>query len=85
MDEWGRAPLQVPRADALGRAAHDLLHTVFPRPREAIRAELFAARHWHGDLTRRTRDGRTVRVAAHWIMQTDAAGQPTRVIKLGLT
>lgn len=72
-----------PRADAVGRVAHELLLTVFPQPREAIQAELFGGGHWHGDLTRRTRDGRTVRVAAHWIVQTDAAGQPARVIELG--
>jgi two-component system, LuxR family, sensor kinase FixL len=71
------------RGDAVGRAAHELLDTVFPQPREAIEAQLFSAGHWHGDLTRRTRDGRTVRVAAHWVLHTDAAGQPARVIEIG--
>ncbi len=71
------------RSDAVGRVAHELLRTVFPQPCEAIQAELFAAGHWHGDLTRRARDGRRLRVAAHWLLQTDAAGQPARIIEIG--
>jgi two-component system, LuxR family, sensor kinase FixL len=75
---YGWAP-----TDAVGRSAHELLRTAFPQPREAIKAELLAAGHWHGELTRRTRAGTTVRVAAHWVLQTDAAGQPVWVIEIG--
>lgn len=70
-------------ADAIGRVAHELLHTALPRPREAIHSELLELGHWHGELTRRTRDGRRVRVATHWLLQADATGQPDRVIELG--
>lgn len=44
--------------EALGAAAHELLHTKFPQPFEDIQSELRKRGLWEGELRHRTRDGR---------------------------
>lgn len=68
-------------AEAVGRVSHELLQTVFPRPLEDIQAELIATGQWHGELTHRTRDGRVMRVATHWVMQRDGGGQISGIVE----
>ncbi len=69
-------------AQAVGAIAHDLLRTDYPiLPREA-EAALLEAGEWRAELTRRARDGTTVRVASHWMLHRDEAGRPDAVIEL---
>lgn len=55
--------------EALGRASHDLLTTIFPQPLEEIRQTLLTAGHWEGELTHRTRQGHTITVLSHWVRE----------------
>ena len=71
-----------PAGDAIGRVSHDLLHTIFPRPLDDIQQELIATGRWEGELIHRTRDGLTLRIATHWVVQHDATGQPDRVVEI---
>ncbi|WP_236960185.1 PAS domain-containing sensor histidine kinase [Methylobacterium durans] len=70
------------RADeALGRNVHELLRTVFPMPREAIRGELRRTGRWEGELVQTVRSGRTAIVESRWALQRDARGEPVSVLE----
>ena len=68
--------------DAVGRRSHDLLATDFPQPFDAIQAALLTDDTWHGALTHRTRNGRTVTVASHWSLQRTPDGEPSHVVEI---
>jgi two-component system sensor kinase FixL len=68
-------------SEAVGRVSHELLQTAFPRPLHDIHAELIAQGHWQGELMHRTRDGRSLHVATHWVLQRDEAGQPSGLVE----
>lgn len=53
-------------AEARGRVTHELLHTVFPEPQEAIAKQLEGEGHWEGELVHQTRAGRRVTVLSRW-------------------
>jgi PAS domain S-box-containing protein len=65
---------------AVGKRAHELMHTVFPRPVEEIRAELLRTGRWDGELTKTTADGARVVVASRWSLKRDADGQPLAIL-----
>jgi PAS domain S-box-containing protein len=48
------------REDAVGRASHELLQTVYPGPRSEVLAALQAGRQWDGEVHHRTRNGREI-------------------------
>lgn len=58
--------------EALGRDAHELLHTEFPEPLETIKTR----ETWEGELHHATRDGGKIVVASHWTTLRDASGAP---------
>jgi len=68
-------------AEAVGRKHHELLDTVFPAPREAIEAEMFAAGEWRGELNHRHRNGHRVVVQSEWVVHCDADGRPLSVLQ----
>lgn len=51
------------REEVMGQNIHELVHTVFPVPREEIEAALKARKWWQGNLIQVARDGREVTVA----------------------
>jgi PAS domain S-box-containing protein len=61
---------------ALGRVAHELLHTAFPVPLDELTAELDRTGHWQGELGHTTRDGTRLVVNARWALERDADGRP---------
>ena len=61
---------------ALGRVAHELLHTAFPVPLDDLTAELDRTGHWQGELGHTTRDGTRLVVNARWALERDADGRP---------
>ncbi|MBA3554050.1 MAG: PAS domain S-box protein, partial [Gemmatimonadales bacterium] len=68
--------------EAVGREVHELLPTESAvAVREAL-AELVVQGEWHGELSRRARDGSRVEVASHWILHRDESGQPEAVIEV---
>lgn len=59
------------RSEAQGQRTHDLLKTRFPEPLESILSQLKSTGRWHGELTRSTKDGRTVVVASSWTVYAE--------------
>ncbi len=66
--------------EAAGNAAHELVHTVYPRPLAEIYAELLRTGHWEGELTQTRRDQSQVIVASRWSLRRDAQGQAISVL-----
>jgi len=60
------------KEEALGRSAHDLLHTGFPQPLDNIKR----METWQGELHHTKRDGTKVVVDSHWTTLRDATGAP---------
>jgi PAS domain S-box-containing protein len=67
--------------EARGKAASELLKTVFPVSFERITAELQSSGHWDGELVRTKRDGTQVTVASRWSLQRDAQGAPVAALE----
>jgi PAS domain S-box-containing protein len=67
--------------EALGKRAHDLLHTIFPAPLEEINANLLRSGRWEGDLVHTKRDGAKLTVASRWALQRDDHGQPSVILE----
>jgi PAS domain S-box-containing protein len=64
------------REEAVGKVAHQLLHTIFPAPLERITEELFGSGRWEGELLHTRRDGIRVTVSSRWSVQRGDEGQP---------
>jgi len=76
---WNRGAEELygwKRDEAIGTITHNLLHTVFPVPLEAIKEELRQTGHWEGELVHTRKDGTQVAVASRWSLQRDDEGQP---------
>ena len=70
--------------EALGIVSHDLFHTQFPEPLEMIEKKLFGTGMWEGELTHRTRDGRTIVVSSAWVLHRDSQGRPVRILETNI-
>lgn len=70
-------------AEAIGQRAEDLLGTELPVPPSAVAAELARRGRWEGEVVQRTRDGRRLVVASHWVLHRDADGNPVAVVEVG--
>jgi PAS domain S-box-containing protein len=80
---WSRgaeAMFGYTKAQAVGRIAHDLLHTDLAQSFDKIRAALLEVGHWEGDLIKTAQDGRRVIVSGRWALQWGKRGQPPRVL-----
>jgi PAS domain S-box-containing protein len=70
------------KAEAVGRMAHQLLHTAFPQPLEKIEEQLERTGTWQGELVHRKRDGGRIVVSSLWVLHRDAQGNPARVLEV---
>jgi PAS domain S-box-containing protein len=66
---------------AKGKAAAELLKTVFPVPFGQIMAELLSRGHWEGELVHTKKDGTQVTVASRWSLQRDEQGAPIAALE----
>jgi PAS domain S-box-containing protein len=81
---WNRGAEQLygwKSAEAVGRVTHELMHTIFPVPLEAISQELFRTGRWEGDLVHTTKDGRQIDVASRWALQRDERARPVAILE----
>lgn len=69
--------------EAIGKRPHVLLHTVFPKPLEAIREELLRTDRWDGELTHTKANGAQVIVASRWSLRRDEQGRPVAILETG--
>jgi PAS domain S-box-containing protein len=82
---WNRGAEELygwKETEVLGRSPHDLLETKFPLPVEEIRAELLAKDRWEGEITHKTRSGRTIDVTSRWSLQRDENGNPAAILEI---
>lgn len=68
------------REEAIGRVAHDLLKSIYPKSLRDIRSELDQARHWEGEVFQQSRDGRPIVVLSRWALDVDGCGKPVRIL-----
>lgn len=59
----------------MGRIAHELLRTRFPKPLNDFFTELAGTGRWEGELGHIRKDGKKIVVASRWAAQRDAAGR----------
>jgi PAS domain S-box-containing protein len=69
------------KRDAIGKKSDELLHTVFPKPVDEIRAQLLETDQWEGELTRTKADGHQVTVAGRWSLRRDHQGRPVAILE----
>src|SRR5215475_10100091 len=65
--------------EAIGKRAHELLHTTFPLPLDEIRAELLRSGRWDGELGKAKADGTRVVVSSRWSLVRDEQGRPAAI------
>jgi PAS domain S-box-containing protein len=70
----------IPRAGALGREIHALLHTRH-EALDSIEAELAASGNWEGELTRTTPMGAVLVLDVRWTIERDAHGNLVRIVE----
>lgn len=68
--------------EAVGKLAHDLKQTKFPRPLEEIKARLLARGHWEGEITHTRKDGRAIVVASQWVLHRDENDKPKAILEV---
>jgi PAS domain S-box-containing protein len=81
---WNRGAEELygwTREEAVGKASHQLMQTIFPAPLEEINAELLRAGRWEGELVHTKRDGTQVVVASRWSIQQDEQGRPVAILE----
>jgi two-component system, sensor histidine kinase and response regulator len=69
------------REHAVGLISHELLLSVFPRPRNEIESEFLKNGRWEGELTQTTQAGKPIVVESRWVLQRDRNGQPSHVME----
>ena len=69
------------RERAVGLVSHELLRSVFPRPRIEIEAEFLQKGRWEGELTQTTENGTRIVVESRWVLQRDRNGEPSHVME----
>ena len=67
--------------EALGVLSHDLFHTEFPEPLEAVEKKLHETGMWEGELIHRKRDGAPIVVSSAWVLHRNSQGQPIRILE----
>jgi PAS domain S-box-containing protein len=66
---------------AKGKAAAELLKSVFPVPFGQIMAALLSSGRWEGELVHTKKDGTQVTVGSRWSLQRDAQGAPSAALE----
>jgi PAS domain S-box-containing protein len=70
------------REQALGQAAQELLHSVYPSELEDLKNEVVREGRWDGELTQTRRDGLQIVVASRWALQRDEHGKPVAMMQI---
>lgn len=71
------------KPEAVGKSAHALLKTVFPRPWKEIQEILIRDGHWGGDLPQTRSDGAEIVVALRLTLHKDQSGNPKTTLCIG--
>lgn len=71
------------RDQAVGRLAHELLHSVKATPMETIEAQLAETGRWEGEIRRTNSRGEEVVIDARWTARRNADGAVVEIIETG--
>jgi PAS domain S-box-containing protein len=83
---WNKASEALygwPRAQAIGRAAQELLATEYPGAAADVERQLLEQNVWDGELVRTTASGAKVTIEARWTVRRDASGAVRDVVESG--
>jgi PAS domain S-box-containing protein len=70
------------REEALGKLAHQLLHTRFPVSRRAVEEQVAREGSWEGELVHTRRDGSRIVVSSHWVLHRDSRDNPAAILQV---
>jgi PAS domain S-box-containing protein len=70
--------------EATGQVTHALFKTRFPRPLEEITRHLHRDNRWEGELIHTRKDGSSMTVLSHWVLDRDKEGQPRTVLEINI-
>lgn len=68
--------------EALGKVAHTLLQTQFPKRLKEVEADLFHEGWWEGELGHTRRNGLRITVASRWALRRDRNGKPIAILDM---
>lgn len=63
------------KQEAMGKVAHEILSTRFPRPLDEIRRKLHERGSWEGEVLHTDSNGKLICVLSRWTLQKDHDGQ----------
>ncbi len=81
---WNRGAEELygfKREDAFGKVLHELLQTEFSEPHTEILEKLKRDGVWSGEVVHTASDGRRLTLAARWVLDRDAEGEPRTILK----
>jgi PAS domain S-box-containing protein len=67
--------------EAIGKHAHELLHSVFSISSDVVRVELLSAGRWEGEIQKTRADGTEVVVASRWSLRRDEQERPVAILE----
>ncbi|WP_260447087.1 PAS domain S-box protein [Nostoc sp. 2RC] len=70
------------REEVKGQYIHTLIKKTFPRPKEAIIAELLQQGNWEGEVQHLSRNERLIMVQSRWTLQRSISGEPCAVLEI---
>ncbi len=82
---WNRGAEEMygwPREEALGKTSHSLLKTQFPIPLAEIERQVDSQKHWEGELTHTTREGKQIIVESRWGLVQDKDEAPLAMLEI---
>jgi PAS domain S-box-containing protein len=81
---WNKAAERLygwSKEEIRGKALHEVLQTVFPKPLPEIDAEVFSQGFWEGEVLHRRRDGSLLTISSRWALRRDGEGNPAAILK----
>lgn len=70
------------KKETLGEGISEILKTGFPESLEEIKAHLFRAEQWEGELVHNTKAGERIIVESRWALQRDDTGSPCAILEI---
>lgn len=84
---WNRAAEKLygwTAEEALGQVTHVLFNTRFSKPLDEITQDLHRDNRWKGELVHTRKDGRSVTVLSHWVLDHHAQSQTSSVLEINI-
>ena len=84
---WNRVAEQLygwTAAEACGQVTRVLFNTIFPKPLDEITRDLHRDSRWEGELIHKRKDGTTLTVLSHWMLERDEQEKPHSVLEIDI-